>query len=109
MLLTSSLGFTPTSASIVLSEGADFLFSVNLTGGATFPPGTTAWIAWKNTANSVWNAVVEGGSCIWDIQSAQTTAAIVPNGTKYSLFVSYPDGVQRDDYLWYTGWARRVD
>ena len=109
MELSSALGFTPTSAPIVLSEGGDFLFSVNLTGGATLPPGTTARIVWKNSANSVWNAVVEGGSVIWQIQSSQTTAAIIPNGTKYSLFVSYPDGVQTDDYLWYTGWARRVD
>lgn len=109
MLLPSALGFTPNSAPIVLSEGADFLFAINLTSGATFPPGTEAWIVWKGGWNGVWPAIVSGSRATWDVSSDNTTPAAVPNGTKYSLYIRYPDGAEYDDYLWYTGYAQRMD
>lgn len=109
MELTHSLGYVPSSAPLVVSEGADFLFSISLSDGLVFPTGTTARIVWKNTANSVWPTEAVGGVVAWRVQSDFTTKAIIPNGTKYSLYISYPDGTLREDYLWYTGYSRRVD
>ena len=109
MELLPSIGFVPNSAPLVLSEGADFIHEVVLTNGAMFPAGTRVWIQWKNAGNSQWEASVTGGTAAWNVQSANTGAAVIPNGTKYSLYVSYPDGVQTNDFLWYSGWSRRMD
>lgn len=109
MELTHSLGYVPSSAPLVLSEGADFLFSISLSDGLVFPTGTTARIVWKNATNSVWSTTAIGGVVSWRVQSAATTKALIPNGIKYSLYITYPDGIQTEDYLWYTGYSRRVD
>ena len=107
-MISPSIGFTPAFAPIILSQGADFNFSLSI-DPAVFPSGTNVWIAWSNQANSIWTAVVSGGTASWLRQSTETTAAVIPFGTAYHLYVSYPGGASTLDYLWYYGWARRTE
>lgn len=108
MELISALGYMPHSAPLILSEDADFRHRVELTNGAMFPLGTQVYIKWDNKLKSMWPATIQGGHAVWDVQSEHTSEAVIPNGTRYRLYISYADGTRTNDYLWYSGWSRRM-
>jgi hypothetical protein len=88
----------------------DFVFS--RTSPKPLPPGTTAEIVWAIETEGeplTWPAQVVGNTVSWRVQSEQCTAAIVPHGTAYDMFIHYPtDGESLEDFHWKTGRADRV-
>lgn len=101
------LGYDPSSRTLVLSKGADFLHTVALADGAVFPDGTTARIALLDTTEKVldtWTAVVTTTEAKFVIQAELADA--IPAGAKYRLYVAYPT-TPTTEYLWFYGAVRR--
>lgn len=107
-MISPVIGFAPIWAPIVLSEGADFIFTLSISP-AQYPANTVVSINWQNATQDVWTAATSGSSASWVVQSTATAAAQVPDGTPYRLYISYPDGAGSDDFLWYYGHARRTE
>lgn len=103
-----TLGWRPKQESIVLSRSADFIMSREARN-ITVPAGTTARIQWSTSGGNVqWNGTVTGNTVSWNVEAA--TADLIQDGTKFTIFVSYPGaGGNRDDYVWMTGRCRRTN
>ncbi|MEU0871664.1 LtfC-like domain-containing protein [Nocardia brasiliensis] len=97
------IGWRTIRDDIELTAG-DFIASRTNSGGPLIP-GTTAEIVWEN--GQTWNAIVSGATVSWRVEAA--TVALVPAGTKFVIWIHYPNSVTSttDDYEWIKGVARR--
>lgn len=104
----SGLGFAPErGVPLYLSEGQDFLHEEEHETGQ-WPSGTSARISF--TGGPVWSGVIEGRFIRWRVEATGTTAALVPHGTKYRVFLTIPrDGGLTDDWVWFSGQVQRTD
>ncbi|MCM6774666.1 hypothetical protein NDR87_12965 [Nocardia sp. CDC159] len=103
----TQLGYDPTSRTLVLSKGADFVHTLALADGAFFPSGTTVRIVLFDAAErtlDTWNAVLTNTEAKFVVQSDFADA--IPSGAKYRLYVSYPT-TPSTEYLWFYGAVRR--
>jgi len=89
-------------------NGGDWIFERTNRAGA-FPPGTTAEVAWSNGVT--WPATITGATVAWRIESENCTAAIIPDGTPFVIWMHYPNATtdSTDDYPWTRGRAYRTD
>lgn len=102
-----SLGWSPIYETIELTNG-DWIFARTNPLGA-IQPGTAAEIKWDNGVT--WPGTVDGATVSWRIESTNCTAAIIPDGTPFEIFVRYPNSATSttDDYVWMHGHAIRTD
>lgn len=104
----SGLGFRPTvGVTLHLSAQQDFIHEEEHPSGQ-WPSGTSARIAFEG--GPVWSAAIDGRVIRWRVESTDTTAALIPNGRKYRVYLTIPrdDGLT-DDWLWFTGQVKRTD
>lgn len=89
-------------------NGGDWIFERTNPKGP-FPPETTAEVKWANGVT--WNATIDGADMKWRIESEDCTAAIIPDGTGFVIWVHYPNSTTSttDDYPWMRGRAYRTD
>ncbi|MEU1526341.1 hypothetical protein ABZ413_29510 [Nocardia rhamnosiphila] len=99
-----SIGWTPSYEPLNLNRG-DFIYS--RTSPRLLPAGTTAEIKWANGVT--WPAIVVDSTVSWRVESENCTAAIIPHGTSYDMFIRYPnpDTETEDDFHWKYGRADR--
>lgn len=100
-----TIGWLPKQELISLNLG-DFIYK--RTSPKPLPVGTTAEIQWAN--DITWSATVDGNTVSWRVESTACTAAIIPHGTGFDMFIRYPNGDTGtdDDFHWKTGTAHRT-
>ena len=94
---------------LYVSEGQDFVLDLYLPQSHNpLPSGTTAEIKFGTTS---WPGVVTERSVKFLQEAATQTAALVPDKSKYALWLHIPrDGVDGvDDFKWYKGTILRDD
>lgn len=100
------IGWRTIRDDIELTAG-DFIASRTNPAGPLIP-GTTAEIVWATTPTpTTWAATIDGATVSWLVQ--QAAVALIPAGTKFTLWIHYPNAVSGtpDDYEWIKGVARR--
>ena len=98
-----SLGWKPKFETIVLSKDADYIDVFERRAG-DWPTGTFIRIYWKSGAT--WPATIAGNRASWKVEAAE--AALIPNNAAFEIRVSYPDGGEYSDYVWFVGRCRRT-
>lgn len=107
-MITADGQWVPDLVDIELTHG-DWIWE--RTSPDPLPAGTTAWIVWETDPTVTWNAVVDGDTVTFRQDKATTTAAIIPGGTVYEMWLSYPNDespTDPDEYVWRRGRARRT-
>lgn len=97
------LGWMPKPETIVLAPGQDWVFSRKNPAGF-IATGTTAWVDWSNGTR--WDGVILNDTVSWKVESAD--ADLIPHGHPFKIRISYPDGANRSDYIWFFGQSRRT-
>lgn len=98
-----TLGYTPNKATLLLSEGADWVCS--LSEGGPWPAGTEVWC---EVGGERWDADVsaEDGVAVFRVESAETD--LIATRAAFRIYYSIP-GSPSTEYLWFTGNVKRVD
>lgn len=97
------LGYQPTIEPLILTTGASFVQTIQPSGGAVFPTGTTISIvltAPSGAALTPWSATVTPTAAAWAVPSAVCDA--VPANSRYTMLVTYPTA-PATTYAWYEG------
>ncbi|ORL01577.1 LtfC-like domain-containing protein [Prescottella equi] len=102
-----TLGWSPIDETIELTNG-DWIFERTNEAGA-IPPDTVIEIKWANGVT--WPGEIHGATVRWRVESTACTAALIPDGTAFEIFVRYPNDATSttDDYVWMGGRALRTD
>ncbi|MFF2555764.1 hypothetical protein ACFVUS_32470 [Nocardia sp. NPDC058058] len=97
------LGYQPTIEPLKLTTGASFVQTIQPSGGANFPAGTTISIALTSPSGASlgsWPATVTTTQATWNVVSA--TCDAIPANSRYIMLVTYPTP-QPTTYAWYEG------
>ena len=100
------LGYTPNKGNLVLSEGADWVCSLQ-EKGVTWPEGTTCRLEFPDLDSvGPYSATVseETATAAFVLQETDTRAADIPAGTKFRIYL-----VKDDDFLWFYGAVKRYE
>ncbi|WP_019932360.1 hypothetical protein [Nocardia sp. BMG111209] len=102
------LGYQPTVEPLKLTTGASFVQTIQPSGGATFPTGTTVAIVLTSpggTSLGSWPATVTSTQAGWNVPNA--TCDAIPANSRYTVLVTYPTP-QSASYAWYEGTVIRT-
>lgn len=93
---------------LYVSEGQDFVLTLELPlSHNAIPVGTTAELKFGATT---WTGTVAARTVKFVQESATTTLALIPDKTKYALWLHIPrEGGGTDDFKWYKGTILRDD
>ncbi|WP_225725442.1 MULTISPECIES: hypothetical protein [unclassified Nocardia] len=97
------LGYQPTIEPLKLTTGASFVQTIQPSGGATFPSGTTVSInltSPSGTPLGSWPATVTSTQASWNVPN--TTCDAIPVNSRYTMLVTYQTP-QPTSYAWYEG------
>ncbi|PXX65382.1 hypothetical protein DFR70_104446 [Nocardia tenerifensis] len=97
------LGYQPTIEPLKLTTGASFVQTIQPSGGAVFPAGTTIAIvltAPGGTALGSWSATVTPTAATWNVPSV--TCDAIPANSRYTMLVTYQTAPPTV-YAWYAG------
>jgi hypothetical protein len=97
------LGYQPTIEPLLLTTGATFVQSIQPSGGAVFPTGTTVSIVLTAPGGATlgsWNATVTPTAATWVVPN--TVSDAIPANTRYTMLVTYPTAPVTT-YPWYEG------
>ncbi|RDI63231.1 LtfC-like domain-containing protein [Nocardia pseudobrasiliensis] len=105
------LGYQPTIEPLKLTTGASFVQTVQPSGGAVFPSGTTISLvltAPGGAALGSWPATVTSTTATWNVSTEIADA--VPANSRYTMLVTYPAGPAgpATTYAWYAGTVIRT-
>ena len=103
----TELGFRPNRGTLILSEGADWICSID--SPDAWEPGTEVWVEFPEL-DIRWDATVDPltGVAGFKAEQSETTAENVPNGSVFRLFFKTP-GDPSAEYLWFVGKVKRID
>ena len=103
----TELGFRPNRGTLILSEGADWICSID--SPDVWEPGTEVWVEFPDL-DIRWDATVDPltGVAGFKTEQSETTAEKVPNGSVFRLFFKAP-GEPSAEYLWFVGKVKRID
>ena len=103
----TELGFRPNRGTLILSEGADWICSID--SPDAWEPGTEVWVEFPEL-DIRWDATVDPltGVAGFKTEQSETTAENVPNGSVFRLFFKTP-GDPSAEYLWFVGKVKRID
>lgn len=107
-MMTADGQWVPDLMNIELSDG-DWIWGVE--APAPLPDGAAAWIIWQLPTPVRWDAVIDGRTVSWRQDKATTTAALIPQETRYVMWLSYPNEnneADPDEYVWKHGRAMRT-
>ncbi|MGK8554399.1 LtfC-like domain-containing protein [Nocardia gipuzkoensis] len=102
------LGYQPTIEPLRLTTGASFVQTIQPSGGAVFPAGTSVSIVLTAPGGAVldtWSATVTPAAASWTVPSA--TCDGIPANSRYTLLVTYPT-TPTTAYAWYAGTVIRT-
>jgi hypothetical protein len=97
------LGYQPLVEPLILNTGTTFVQTIQPSGGAQFPAGTTVQIVLTGpggTALGTWPATVTTTSASWVVPNG--TADAIPANSRYALMVTYPTS-PATTYAWFQG------
>lgn len=97
------LGYDPIREPLKLTTGATFVQTIQPSGGAQFPAGTTVTIVLTTPGGAPlgsWAATVTSTAASWVVPSA--TCDAIPTGSRYTVLISYPTSPVQT-YPWYEG------
>lgn len=103
-----SLGFTPNQEPLILSEGADFICTLQ-EKNTTWPASTTCRIEFPDLDGiGPYSATVTvaTATAVFALDKTVTTAELIPGGSKYRLYL-VKSGTT--DYLWFYGNVKRKE
>lgn len=106
----TTLGYTPETITLVLTQGADFTQVIKTPAGETFPLDTTVTIRFYNDPNDTtpiasWEADVISTQAEWRVESELADA--IPDRTPFRMYVSYPEIPNSLEHCWFTGRVAR--
>lgn len=102
------LGYQPTIEPLKLTTGASFVQTIQPSGGAVFPTGTTVNIVITAPGGAplgTWPATVTSTAATWTVPNA--TADPIPANSRYTMLVTYPT-TPATTYAWYEGTVIRT-
>ncbi|PXX52625.1 hypothetical protein DFR70_13210 [Nocardia tenerifensis] len=97
------LGYQPTIEPLKLTTGASFVQTIQPTGPALFPAGTTISIVLTAPGGAPlgsWPATVTQTAATWTVPAA--TCDPIPTNSRYTMLVTYPTS-PATTYAWYVG------
>ncbi|MDO4606965.1 MAG: hypothetical protein Q4B12_06560 [Bowdeniella nasicola] len=102
------LGFVPNYGTIALSEGADWVCSLET--DSVWPEGTSVWVDFP-VLGIRWDAVVDAGRGVaaFRVEEPETVVEKVPQGARFRLMMSMPGESESTEYVWFTGEVQRHD
>lgn len=107
-------GDTAQLIEVVLSEGADWTFSLDDDGGELeWPAGTTCHLKlFTKPSATVWEATVDVVERIasWSKTPEDTARAVIPSSTPVEIMLNIPNETKPDGfdhYKWFKGWVFR--
>ncbi len=98
------LGYEPNDGQLILSEGADWVCSLQETD-TTWPDGTTCRLEFPDlTGVGPFSATVteETATASFVLQESVTTADNIPGGERFWIYL-----VKENDFLWFKGKVKR--
>ncbi|WP_405166712.1 hypothetical protein OG203_17400 [Nocardia sp. NBC_01499] len=97
------LGYQPKIEPLKLTTGASFVQTIEASGGAGFPPGTTVSIVLTAAGGAplgTWAATVTPTTASWTVPAV--TCDPIPTNSRYTMLVTYPTSPVTT-YAWYVG------
>ncbi|MFB7719324.1 hypothetical protein [Nocardia sp. NPDC056100] len=97
------LGYQPTIEPLKLTTGASFVQTIQPSGGAVFPTGTTVSIVLTTSGGAslgTWPATVTPTAATWAVPAA--TCDAIPTNSRYTMLVTYTT-TPATTYAWYEG------
>lgn len=97
------LGYSPTVEPLMLTTGASFVQTLQPSGAAGFPAGTTVALVFTAPGGApvaTWPATVTATTASWAVSNAVCDP--IPAGTRYTMLVTYPTSPVTS-YAWYEG------
>ena len=103
----ADLGFIPNKGTIHLSEGADWVCSLDTPD--VWEDGTESWVEFPDL-DIRWDGFVNAaeGDVSFKIEQSETTAENIPQGSQFRLYAKFPT-VPSTEYLWFRGAVKRHD
>ncbi|MFD3511235.1 hypothetical protein [Nocardia sp. NPDC058666] len=102
------LGYKPTVEPLILTTGANFIQTVQPSGGAVFPSGTTVSIVLTAPGGAplaTWSAAVTPTAASWSVSSASCDT--IPTNSRYTMLATFPT-TPASTYAWYEGTVIRT-
>ncbi|MFX0581174.1 DUF7264 domain-containing protein [Nocardia nepalensis] len=102
------LGYQPSIEPLKLTTGASFVQTIQPSGGAVFPNGTTVTIvltAPGGASLGSWPATVTSTAATWAVPNSVCDA--MPANSRYTMLVTYPT-TPATTYAWYEGTVIRT-
>lgn len=107
----ATLGFKPERSTLILSTGADFILDLVPENDSWWPEGTVSHINLLSSAGSVidtWTPAAVSEGVITYIVDADD-ADLIPDKSKFRLYIAYSEEEPQLDYLRYYGQVARKD
>jgi|SRR5690606_14691845 len=104
-MATVKLGYEPNVGELILSEGADWVCSLQ-EEGATWPVGTECRLEFPELTVGPYNAVVteSTATAAFVLQETETLETSIPQGTPFHIYLN-----KENDFLWFQGKVKRKE
>lgn len=101
--MSVSLGWKPIPLTVVLARGGDFVASLELEGGETWPDGTVIDLLFTVTQTStpiVWSASIDSAVATWDVDATDVAEVLDAHALRARVRLTYSDGTE---IIWMAG------